>query len=267
MARRCRQFGKTGIQHIVLKGHDGKAIFADREDVSAFTDILVKLYEKYKFKVFAFCFMSNHVHLVLRFKEVHEISGVMKRLKLRFSNWYHRHYGCTGTIFQGRYFSRPIDNEAYVVNAIRYVHLNPVRAKLCKTPIEYFNSSYQYYFGDCAWIIDRDSVFQYINELFFEEFHKEDRGDSVADEYGTFLKFRDNLSRPIPDRDAKKLMISLSKCGGGADFQLLDRDKRWRLIKKFRQKGCSCAQIAEFIMKSRGAVYYWCNRTAIRAAS
>jgi REP element-mobilizing transposase RayT len=267
MARQSREFGETGIQHIVQKGHDGKAIFANQEDVDTFLNILIELQKMYKFRVFAYCFMSNHVHLVMRFVDPRIVSGVMKRLKLRYSNWYHRHYGCTGTIYQGRYYSRAIDNEPYIVNAIRYVHLNPVKAKLCKTPIEYSNSSYQFYFGDNAWIIDREFVFQYMNKVFFEEYHKEDCGESVTNKYGMFLRFNENFVKPIPDREAKKLMISLSKCADGEAFQQLGRDNRWRLIKKFRQKGCSCSQIAEFIVKSRGAVYYWCRQTAIKAAS
>ena len=260
MPRDKRETSSLGIHHTILKGHNNNEIFAEPRARTKFLEILTIIKKKYDYKLFCYCFMSNHVHLVLQEKTQGQISAIMKSIELRFTIWYHRQFGGCGTIFKGRFTSRAVNDYTYIRNVVRYVHRNPVNAKICDHPNEYFDSSYHCFFGDDPGIIDRDFVFEHINEVIFDDFHNDSRAADVELNSGVFMMVNDNLFTPLPDEKADNEMRALSGCAGGEDFQNLKPARRQRLIVKFRRIGCTYSQIAAFIMRSRGAVYYWIKR-------
>lgn len=257
MARHRREFSSTGIYHIVLKGHNNSPVFKTRAAVKRFLEILKDLKKEFNFEVYAYCFMKNHVHLLLKESEPKSISTFMKCLKLRFTFWYQLNYRCTGCVFQGRFKSRAVDNVNYLKNVVRYIHRNPVKAGICKQPGDYRDSSYLCFFGDNSGIIDRDFVFEQLNPLYFAEFHTDNRADDIDTELGVCVIAPDRKAEAIPDEEATRLMQRISNCRNGLAFLRLDRRKRWQFIKRFRELHCSCRQIASFITRSKGAVHYW----------
>ena len=266
MPRDKREVSTLGIHHTILKGHNNDAIFADPRSKKRFLELIKLLKEKYDFKLLCYCIMDNHVHLVFKEKKQGDVSAIMKSLELRFTIWYHRQFGGCGTIFKGRFMSRAVNNYTYFKNVVRYVHRNPVNAKLCNHPNEYSDSSYHCFFGDDSGLIDRDFVFEHINEVIFDDFHSDSKAADIELKSGVFMMVNDNLFTSLPDEKAENEMCRLSRCQGGEDFQQLEPERRQRLIVKFRRIGCSYTQIAAFIMRSNGAVYYWINRKRAKRA-
>ena len=102
--------------------------------------------------------------------------------------------------------------------------------------------------------------------LIFDDFHSDSKAADIELKSGVFMMVNDNLFTPLPDEKAENEMRRLSRCQGGEDFQQLEPERRQRLIVKFRRIGCSYTQIAAFIMRSNGAVYYWINRKRAKRA-
>ena len=259
MPRKPRIFSKLGIYHVMLKGNNDAVVFDGSVEVDKFLSLLTELKIKHKINIFAYCFMKNHMHLLLKVKKPRQISKIMKSLEQRYTYWYQRRHGRSGNIFKGRFTSKEIENMTYFKNVFRYIHLNPVKAGICSDPIDYVDSSYRWYFGDDAGLIDRDFVFEQVNQVLFAEFHSDNRGEDAATELGLFLKYSDRRPSSMTDEDAEHEMRRLSKCRDHADFHRLPRLEKWKFIKLFRQKHITFRQIAAFLAQSKGAVYYWNN--------
>ena len=101
--------------------------------------------EKYDFDIYAYCLMSNHIHLLIK-EEKEPIEQIMKRIATRFVYWYNVKYQRVGHLFQDRFKSEPVENDAYFMTVIRYIHQNPLKAGLCKDISAYKYSSYNYHF-------------------------------------------------------------------------------------------------------------------------
>lgn len=129
----------------MLRGINGHQIFVDSEDYEKFLEILKDCKAISEFEIFAYCLMSNHIHLLL--KEVKEpIEQIMKRIATRFVYWYNIKYQRAGHLFQDRFKSEPVENDEYFLTVIRYIHQNPVKAGICKKPQDYNYSSYNEFF-------------------------------------------------------------------------------------------------------------------------
>ncbi len=140
MPRQARQLAETGIYHVMLRGVNRDAIFLEPADHEQFLRILGLVRSASGCLVLAYCLMTNHVHLVLR-TPAEPIGAVGKRLGIRYAAWFNRKYGRVGHLFQSRFASRPVEDDAYLVTLLRYVWDNPVRAGLAERPEDYRWSS------------------------------------------------------------------------------------------------------------------------------
>ena len=143
MPRYPRKYSKTGIYHIMLRGNERKDIFIDEEDKGKFIKIVFKKKADDAFKLYAFCIMDNHVHLVI--KEQNEpISRIVKKITTSYAYYFNAKYKRVGHLFQDRYKSETIEDEPYLLSVIRYVHNNPEKADITKKE-KYKWSSYSNY--------------------------------------------------------------------------------------------------------------------------
>jgi len=160
--RQARFTWKGAFHHVMNRGLDGKFIFDSVDLKKGFLDLLKEKSEKLKIRIFAFCILGNHFHIILQ-NSSGEMSEFMKVLSGTYGHFYHRTVGGEGYVFQGRYNSTIIENESYLMNAIGYVLANPVRAKLEKNPFEYnWSSIHECYSGKTSDTIDN----HFIEELF-----------------------------------------------------------------------------------------------------
>lgn len=144
MGRVQRRYSASGCYHIMLRGNERKKIFLDDGDHQRFLDILLKKKTETQLLIYAYCLMDNHIHLVLR-DDQNELSTIMKGIATSYAMFFNVKYNRVGHVFQDCFKSEPIEDERYLMSAIRYVHNNPVKAKIVAKPDQYEWSSYRSY--------------------------------------------------------------------------------------------------------------------------
>jgi len=158
--RQARIKGEFSIYHIIQRGNEKKNLFLSSEDNAKFVEILGRMKIKYKFFLYAFCLMGNHVHLLID-DNGNDISKIIKSVNVSYAQYFNRKYQRCGHLFQDRFWSELVKDERYFLQVSRYIHNNPVRAGVAKEPAEYCWSSYNIYAGrteDLYKLIDKGKV-------------------------------------------------------------------------------------------------------------
>ena len=132
------------VYHIYSRGNERKDVFRSSDDYELFLGILAEAALTFDVLIHAYCLMPNHFHLLLETKDSN-LSQVMKRLLGLYTVRFNRKHKRLGHLFQGRYKALIVDKDAYFLELSRYIHLNPVKAKLVKGPEDYQWSSMRYY--------------------------------------------------------------------------------------------------------------------------
>ena len=146
MARKPRLHYPGAFYHVILRGNAGQDIFFLKKDRGRFFSLLQEGIERYEFRVHAYCLMTNHIHLALQVGDV-TLSRIMQNVSFRYTRYINRSRKQVGHLFQGRYKALLIDADSYLLELVRYIHNNPVRAGLSKTAEEYLWSSHRVYLG------------------------------------------------------------------------------------------------------------------------
>ena len=140
---RLRRYAPGGIpQHIIQRGNNRTICFGSDDDMAAYAGWLYEGASKYGVDIHGWAFMTNHVHLLATPNESDSISRLMQFLGRQYVRYFNRAYGGTGTLFEGRFKSCPVQSENYLLTCLRYIELNPVRAGMVDDPVEYYWSSY-----------------------------------------------------------------------------------------------------------------------------
>lgn len=134
--------------HIIQRGHNKQVVFASDEDYLYYLENLKEWKTELGCKIYAYCLMTNHVHLIVNpGKEIENLALLMKRVAGRQTRYVNKMEGRSGTLWEGRYKSSPIKMNEYLLTCCRYVELNPVRAKIVDEPEKYKWSSYRHKIG------------------------------------------------------------------------------------------------------------------------
>ncbi len=146
MARKPRIHVPGGFYHVILRGNGGQDVFIDDSDRHYFIGLLAEGTERFGFRVHGYCLMPNHVHLVLQ-AGAQPLSRAIQNLSFRHTRRVNARGKRTGHLFQGRYKAILVDAESYLLELVRYVHLNPVCAGLARKPESWRWSGHQTYLG------------------------------------------------------------------------------------------------------------------------
>ncbi|MBE0477883.1 transposase [Candidatus Aerophobetes bacterium] len=134
--------------HIIQRGHNRDVVFTSDEDYLYYLKNLKGLKQDLGCKVYAFCLMTNHYHLIVNpGKEAQNLALLMKHLSGRQTRYVNKVKKRRGTLWEGRYKSSPIREDEYLLACCRYVELNPVRAGMVDEPTKYKWSSYRHKVG------------------------------------------------------------------------------------------------------------------------
>ena len=155
------------IYHVVARGNNRAPIFADDHDRRRYLKLLGRYKQRFRFLVHAYALMPNHVHLILEPAAGTTISQIMQCLSIAYTKFFNTRHDRVGHVFQGRFRSRLIEHDLYLLVASRYVHLNPVRAKLVSRPGEFPWSSYCVYrkaSQDPAQLVDPTLVLSLVSQ-------------------------------------------------------------------------------------------------------
>ena len=143
---------------MITRGNARQDIFHSPEDHEKFLALLEKQKARFSFFLYAYCLMTNHIHLLIE-RRSDAIGVIMQRLLTAYSQYYNRKYRRFGHLFHGRYKAILCQSEGYHRKLVRYIHLNPVRARMVDSASEYPYSSHGAYMGlEPPGIVDVDPV-------------------------------------------------------------------------------------------------------------
>ena len=235
MPRLPRQKSESGIYHIMLRGINQQAIFEEDEDYTKFIETVKNYKAVSGYKVFAYCLMSNHIHILFKV-EKEDLDLIIKRIAGSYVYWYNWKYYRRGHLFQDRFRSEPIEDERYLLTVLRYIHQNPAKARIVENIDEYKYCSYNEYINEKTEVVDTEFVYEIIDKETFVEYHKERNEDKCLD--------IEEVCFRLSDADAKKEIKKISRCDNATEFQKLPQEKRDKYIGKLKEKGLSIRQIS-----------------------
>ena len=144
MSRSLRIEIENGLYHVTSRGWERRVIVRDDRDREQWNKLVDRVVTRFGWRVFAWALMDNHFHLFLQTPDAN-LSAGMHDLNSGFATWFNRRHRRVGSLFQGRFKAILVEDESYSWTLSRYIHLNPVRAKLVRRPEDHRWSSYQYF--------------------------------------------------------------------------------------------------------------------------
>ncbi len=142
MARPLRITFEGAFYHVTARGNERKNIFLSRKDYEKFLSYLIEAIHKYGILLHAYVLMANHYHLIVETPKAN-LSPFMHVLNSAYTTYFNLKRGRVGHLFQGRYKAILVDADSYLLELSRYIHLNPVRARLVTGPVDYPWTSYR----------------------------------------------------------------------------------------------------------------------------
>lgn len=143
MPRYPRNYIKTNFFHVMSQGIDKSYIFKCPEDAEYYIFLMNKLKGEININIIAYCVMSNHVHILIRTRDVKNLSKFMQRLNTSYGTYFNKKNNRVGFVFRNRFKSEGIYNEKHLYNCIDYIYNNPVKAGMCAKPEQYPFSNYR----------------------------------------------------------------------------------------------------------------------------
>jgi len=136
MPRSARQklWTDAACYHVLNRGHARETIFHDDDDRASFLGLLARYRNRFQFRLYHYCLMGNHFHLLLDLPDPRRLSGMMAGLLVAYWHHYRRRHGLVGHLFQGRFKSPAIEAEPYLLSCGRYIERNPLEAGLVQKP-------------------------------------------------------------------------------------------------------------------------------------
>lgn len=165
MPRGSRVVPENGIFHVTLRGNNRKRIFYRDCEFRRFRSTLERYIEKYNISLYHYCLMVNHVHLSLGITDPANLPKFMQGLELSYCHYQRRVRKFAGHLWQGRYISKVIDTDTYLLSSSLYIERNPVDSGTVKDPQSYPWSSYRHYaFGEPDVLIKENPLYLGLGE-------------------------------------------------------------------------------------------------------
>jgi len=150
--------------HVIQRGHRSEVVFFKKEDRQTYLKILANFARKYGVKIWSYCLMTNHIHLVAIPSTSDSLAKLMRQVHKNYTMVINIRNNWKGTLWQGRYLSYPMD-ERYLYKCVRYIERNPVRAKIVERPEDYpWSSARAHVFGLADEVLSGSSFLQQIHD-------------------------------------------------------------------------------------------------------
>ena len=176
--------------HIVQRGHNRNAVFVEEADYAYYLETLDHWKRELDVLVYSWCLMTNHVHLILSPGDDADALGkLMKRLAGRQTRYVNKQEHRTGSLWEGRFKSSPIQTDSYLLQCCRYVELNPVKAGMVKRAEDYPWSSFRSKVGlEASTLLDHDPCYQAMSAP--EQLYRQFVEQGIPDEEQHFIHDR-----------------------------------------------------------------------------
>ena len=250
MPRQPRRKSGTNVYHCIIRGINKQDIFLDRQDYFKFKKEIKLTQEIYSYKLYSYVLMSNHIHLQIK-DEKENLNQFMKSLQIRYANYFNKKYNRTGHLFQDRFKSKTVEDLYYFLNILRYIHQNPVKARISKVDM-YEWSSYKEYICNKQDLISRKERNFVLQLLSNNEKEALSRFMKINKELVKISDSKELLEYEIKNNltDSEVIYWIKDKLGISniQEIQNYDKEKRDKTIAKIKQiKGCSQKQISRIL--------------------
>ena len=248
MTRHGRKTSDTGIYHAMLRGINQQRIFEQAEDYIQFLDYLYEVKKLSGFTLYAYCLMNNHIHLLLK-EGAEPLSKIFRRLGTRYVHWFNKEYERSGHLFQDRFKSEPVETDEYFLSVLVYIYQNPVKAGLCRLPIEYEWSSRRFLEIENGMIDMTELVAAVsITEIKQKELELVDKGplEPMAGKYNVYS-----------DKDVMLMMRQFGGVKNTSEFHKMPKSEQQSLVVKMREERVPIRQIARVAGMGKGVVERW----------
>ena len=190
MPRKPRFFLDEVPVHIVQRGHCREPVFFEASDYATYIYHLSEACKRYRIRVHSYCLMTNHVHLLLTPHFAEDVSRAMQYVGRQYVPYINYKYGKSGTLWEGRFKSSLVCDQDYLINVMRYIEMNPVRASMVESPSEYYWSSFKHNIGQLnIQLVKEHEVFARL-------------GDTLRNAQ---LWYRESFSRSLSEDAVKKI--------------------------------------------------------------
>ena len=264
-----------GIYHVIQRAPGKDVLFLEDKDYLYFLHLLKETKIKFSLDIFCFCLMLNHLHLLLKINKAN-LSEAMKSLFTRYALYFNSKYQRKGHVFYGNYRASLCLDENYLISASVYIHLNPSKAGLVKSPLDYRWSSLKAYLQ-----LPRNTFldYKYILSILGQELkraslvYSQILGVSEDLEFKNILEDRKLLEK-FTFKFISKIKKILNKKPNIEDeiskyFELIENKRRLKkpqylqarkyLIEQLRSRGYTIKEIAEMLNISRQSIYTTLN--------
>ena len=185
MPRKKRVWYPGAVYHVMNRANRRVVLYKDEDDYYSFIESVQITSKIYQFKIHSMCLMTNHFHMLIETADT-ELWKIMKRMLHPYAMNFNRKYHYTGHLFEDRYTACLIENERYLLEVSRYIHLNPVKAHMVREPIAYEYSSYGGFVDSkCA---DKKKITKYIEELVETKRVLDAFGNNSREQYRLFVE-------------------------------------------------------------------------------
>jgi len=193
MPRKPRIEFPGAVYHVFARGNRKQLIFYNKSDYVKYLHLVYDYKERYMFHVYAYALMPNHIHLLIETNEI-PLSVIMQGLQQSYTQYFNLKHNQVGHVFQGRYKASLCDKDSYLLELVRYIHLNPIRAGLAVELFEYpWTGHKEYEMRPQKAIIDAGYMLEYFGPSLSE----------ARKYYAQFIKdgLKDNNNRTVPTFD------------------------------------------------------------------
>lgn len=266
MPRHPRLHSDSGIYHIILRGIGRQDIFFDDDDRQMLLRMMAEVTHteplpnadpdtttQQTLSIYAYCLMTNHIHLLVKehlteqdYEHIADareganvkvgISATMHRLGRKYSMWHNKKYGRTGTLFDDRFKSEPVEDMQYFLTVFRYIHRNPVKAGICPTVKDYPWSSWHEYQQQRPHLCAVQIMLARYTLAELTEYVSYDPDHYVMD-------FEDEPI-PVSQEEALRLLHEYSGASDATAFQQLDPETQRTAAKQLLDHGLLVGQVS-----------------------
>jgi len=234
----------------MARGINRQLIFEEQEDYLKYLSILSEVKQASGFKLYAYCLLGNHVHLLLE-TGTEPLSQVFRRVGSRYVFWFNLKYGRSGHLFQDRFKSEPVESDGYFMTVLAYIYQNPVMAGVCKMPEDYQWSSRKL-LGKNK-LIDEDALFSIIP---LKDIKDRERVEIPKE----LLEPETGRRVAMSDDEALMKMRSLSGARSATEFQSFGKEAQAKVIHSLFLEGASLRQLVRVTGLGRKLITRICQK-------
>jgi REP element-mobilizing transposase RayT len=261
MPRSTRKKSKTGIYHVMLRGINRQDIFEDEEDYRKMLSCLEGLVERCNEKgqlqpalctIYAYCLMSNHIHLLVRERDFN-LSEIVKKIGVAYAYYFNKKYDRYGHLFQDRFKSEPVEDSAYFLTLLRYIHQNPIKAGITCRVEDYQWSSWREYLGRTvespSGMCDVQHVFSRYDRTTLEELIL-----LPLENDGGILDVDAEVGKYLSDEDLRRLLFEVYGIEHPLSLQNIEKKGRNEIIGYLKSEGRGIRQLSRLTGLSVGLI-------------